>query len=398
MALQELTSWGSSMAAMLLIFCLLPIILPFFAVVALLVLVWSLAFDRLKAHYELSVTRAAMPELPDVILHTARDGVTLRILKMTALGDSADTAGESDNKVVLLCNPLGAKGFICYHSVIAAITQIYGPGTTFVVWDYRSFFESDEPNRLRNVCVRNHAEDAAEVLKAAVGEGRKADVVVGHSMGVQVALEFALIHPEKVGSMVLMNGTYGHALQTGLQPIIKLPYMGDIICAAIQWVLKNGHERRLEVVRQLAKPGIHACYPVYTRLFGSKQMQKVFGNDYLEKTWNGYLGGICSNSKTMKAFLRGFQELDAHSTRHLLYQLGHPTLLIAGLWDMLTPAYNMAVMKSCMPNARLVIDSCSGHFSGIEHPERVMGEIAHFLTKEVSTFKRMSTSKFSKVH
>ena len=30
---------------------------------------------------------------------------------------------------------------------------------------------------------------------------------------------------------------------------------------------------------------------------------------------------------------------------HLLHELGHPTLLIAGIWDFLTPAYNMVTMN-----------------------------------------------------
>ena len=36
-----------------------------------------------------------------------------------------------------------------------------------------------------------------------------ADVILGHSQGVQVALEFAAIFPDAVQAMVLLNGSHG---------------------------------------------------------------------------------------------------------------------------------------------------------------------------------------------
>ena len=98
--------------------------------------------------------------------------------------------------LVGMWKPPGADS---YAAVIAACVQVWGPGVTFIGWDYRGFFESEAPKRLGVVDVRSHAQDGREVLKAVVGEARGADLIVGHSMGVQVALEFALLYPEKVG-------------------------------------------------------------------------------------------------------------------------------------------------------------------------------------------------------
>jgi len=373
-----------------------PLLVPLLLIAAWCVLAWAFIFSFFKSRYDITISRDVLPPEPDVGRVTTKDGVNIRYLMVKVSGSGSSEEERGPGKVVLCCNPLGQKGFKSWGSLIAAVAQTWGSGTTFICWDYRGFFESDDPKRLRTIDVRNHAEDGAEVLKAAVGD-RGADLLVGHSMGVQVGLEFALLYPEKVSSIILLNGTYGHALQTGLQPLVKLPYVGGIICNVILWLLEKGHEEILETVRRCAEPFIGAVFTVISYFFGSKELQKVMGKDYMLSVWNSYLGGVCSNSKSMKAFLRGFQVLDAHSTGHLMYQLGHPTLLIAGIWDVFTPAYNMSVMKRQMGNARLVIDAFSSHFTCLEHPELLMAETARFLSQDVKAFKRLNTFDFKKV-
>ena len=86
------------------------------------------------------------------------------------------------------------------------------------------------------------------MLALACGADAVAAVVVGHSMGVQVALELCLLRPEQVGSLVLLNGTSGHALRTGLQPIVALPWVGDLLSSRISRVLAHEQETWLETL------------------------------------------------------------------------------------------------------------------------------------------------------
>lgn len=381
-----------SATQLVLILVLLPVLLPFLLFLAACTLAWALIFRLFKAEYDITITREALPPDADTGTVTTRDGVVINYYKAIVRSEDGSRRAVQDPKVVLFCNPLGQKGMSSWGSACAAIAQLWGPGTILICWDYRGFFESDDPKRPRTVDVRNHAEDGAVVLEEVVGD-RPATLLVGHSMGVQVALEFTLLYPEKVGSMVLLNGTYGHALQTAFQPILRLPYVGSVISSVIQWLLARGHEEILEMIRRYSEPFFGIMFRMLTVLFGSKALQKLYGKEYMLRAWQQYLGGICSNSKSMKAFLRGFQDLDAHSTGHLLHQISHPTLLIAGIWDGLTPAYNMMVMKRAMTNARLVLDTFSGHFSVMEHPELVMTEMAKFLS-ELPHFRRRTESQF----
>ncbi|CAL1148925.1 unnamed protein product [Cladocopium goreaui] len=399
MAVQEvfanLQPFVESSAQALLLLALLPIVFPCLLFLAVCTLVWALIFRYFKAEYDITITREALPPHPDTATVTTRDGIVINYYTAVVRSEDGTIPTVSDPKVVLFCNPLGQKGMSSWGSASAAIAQLWGPGTILICWDYRGFFESDDPKRPRTVDVRNHAEDGAVVLEEVVGD-KPATLLVGHSMGVQVGLEFTLLYPEKVGAMILLNGTYGHALQTAFQPILRLPYVGSVISSVIQWFLARGHEDILEMIRRFSEPFIGILFQMMTVLFGSKSLQKLYGKDYMLKAWQQYLGGICSNAKSMKAFLRGFQDLDAHSTGHLLYQISHPTLLMAGIWDTLTPAYTMLVMKRQMANARLVLDTFSGHFSVMEHPELVMTEIAKFLAEEVPNFRRRTGSQFEK--
>eukprot|EP00439_Symbiodinium_sp_Y106_P030759 s376_g3.t1 len=377
----------------ILLLLLAPLWLPACLVFLGCTLTWSLIFNLRKAKYELKITKEVLPPDAKSATVTTPDGVELRYCTAVIRNEGGGVPPKDAEKVVIFCNPLGQKGFASWGSVIASIAQAWGPGTLLVCWDYRGFFESQDPKRLRTVDVRNHAEDAAVVLREVIGD-RPADLLVGHSMGVQVGLEFALLFPDKVGSLILLNGTYGQALQTGFQPVLRLPYVGGLLSSVIFWLLEQGHEQILESMRICLNPFIGLFFRLLTLLFGSRALAEFYGKDYMHQVWDHYLGGICSNTKSMKAFLRGFQVLDAHSTGHLLHELGHPTLLIAGIWDFLTPAYNMVTMNRAMRNARLVVDTLSGHFTCLEHPELAMAEVNDFLTFEVPHFKRLSTFDF----
>ncbi|HMM67118.1 MAG TPA: alpha/beta hydrolase [Dokdonella sp.] len=75
-------------------------------------------------------------------------------------------------------------------------------------------------------------DDVGEVLDAA--RARHA-IVIGHSMGAQIAVDFALAHPERINSLVLIGPTVsGYAPKTpppGLEDFIAALRKGDIDAA-----------------------------------------------------------------------------------------------------------------------------------------------------------------------
>ena len=57
-------------------------------------------------------------------------------------------------------------------------------------------------------------------------------------MGVPVALEMALLFPEAIGSLVLMNGFHGQAFQTAFQPLVRIPFMGDATALLVETLVQ----------------------------------------------------------------------------------------------------------------------------------------------------------------
>jgi len=146
------------------------------------------------------------------------------------------------------------------------------------------------------------------------------------------------------------------------------------------------------------KPMIAASLRVSITIFGSHTLRQILGPDYMVEFAKSYIGGICMDHKCLSNFLRGFQELDAHSCSHLLWQVHCPVLLVAGLWDILTPCYCMArISKSVSGPCRLVVDTYSTHSTLLEHPERALGELQHFVEVVLPRWKRKDSTQFEQL-
>ena len=93
-------------------------------------------------------------------------------------------------RTLLLANGLGGRLY-AWEPLIRALYPQY----RFITWDYRGLFESSSPSAAAICRSPHHAEDARAILDA---EGVERAVVCGWSMGVQVGLELATLHPDRV--------------------------------------------------------------------------------------------------------------------------------------------------------------------------------------------------------
>jgi len=200
-------------------------------------------------------------------------------------------------------------------------------------------------------------------------------------MGVQVGLELALLYPEKVAHLVLVNGAHGQVFHSAFQPIVRLPIVHDVARAGAAYAAS--HPRILRAVRSLALPLIPTVVRLYVWLMGSRLLKQsqFFGKRYMEKTLTDLLNHVCDDEKTMETYLWLFQELNAHSAYHHLGFVRQQTLLISGLFDVLLPAYHMWEMERRMPHARHVCDRWSAHFTLLEHPEVLLQHLQTFLAE-----------------
>ena len=146
-------------------------------------------------------TVAAGVDVPRVRFHDVHsaDGTRLR----------AWTNG-ADGPTVLLCNGLGTNPY--------AWPGFLSPdcGVNVLSWNHRGVGGSARPADRDRVSMEDFVEDAIAVLDDA---GVESCVVLGWSMGVNLAFELATLHPERVDGLLAVAGVPGDTFATMLGPL-----------------------------------------------------------------------------------------------------------------------------------------------------------------------------------
>lgn len=278
----------------------------------------------------------------------APDGTTIAY---QVLGENHET--------LVLANGLGGRLY-AWEPILDRFASKY----RIITWDYRGLFDSRTKDFTR-LSIRDHAEDVRAVLDAEkVGKA----TLIGWSMGVQVILEFAHLHPDLTRSLILINGTYGHAFSTSFQPVFHLPAIDRAFHRLIGY-FKNNTASRERLISLLNNPTAVAW--VGSVVSSIRKNPRIA--DALRQYMDDVLGPDFPN------FLHLFQELDAHSAFHYLPEITNKALLISGGLDFLTPARQSRLMAKRMPHAEAFHIPLGTHFVLLEYPDAVTKRIAAFL-------------------
>ena len=287
--------------------------------------------------------------------------------KRVKAGDGTGIAYQALGKgtrAVVLANGLGGRLY-AWEPLIEALWPHY----RIITWDYRGLFDSDSPPTHSDLRIPHHAHDAVAILDA---EGIERAAFVGWSMGVLVSLELTALYAHRVEGLVLVNGIHGHALETGFQPLFRVPGVPKLLHAVIEGLID-----RPELAAHLAKLTRAVEIPT-TVLFSLTAGRR---SRHLRPLMRQYYDDVLGPS--FENFMRLFQELDAHSVYHVLRQVAAPTLVISGALDPLAPAYQSKEIARRIPGARHVSVPLGSHFCLVERPEVVVPQITRFLAEEL---------------
>jgi pimeloyl-ACP methyl ester carboxylesterase len=224
-------------------------------------------------------------------------------------------------------------------------------------WYMRGTMGSDRPVDERNISLDDHVSDALAVLDEA---GIERCVVMGWSMGVTIAVELALRHPERVAGLLLVAGAPGDSFDAML-PLVP------------------GNVRRL--VGLTSAKLLQQAGPVLDRV-----LHRVPVTD--ATTFLLRHSGVIKPSSDPKAVSLAVSRFLQHDWRWyftLALALGEtprqdltpivcPVTLLAGRDDLLATTESMSGPVGALPQARLRVLPCS-HYLPLEAPEEVAAEL-----------------------
>ncbi|MBK9071631.1 MAG: alpha/beta hydrolase [Myxococcales bacterium] len=257
----------------------------------------------------------------------------------------------------MLLDGIGCDGFIWRH-----LKAHFAP--RFVLHPhYRGHGRSGRPSDLASASVSQLAADAELMLD---NFGVTKVVVLGHSMGVQVALELARRAPHRVVGLGLLCGAPGHMLDGMFGR-----HDWDERTKQLQGVVQR-HAGLVKLASRLVVP-TRLTFELARRLEIHPEL--VDYEDFLP-----YLIGITHTD--MEFFFALLREAMAHDATDVLPTLHDvPTVVIAGLRDRMIHAARSEAMAAQIPSAHYVAIEDGSHVTPIERAERVNDAIAALLSR-----------------
>ena len=256
---------------------------------------------------------------------------------------------------LLICTGYGGT-LAAWEPLLACLD----PAWSLLLWDYRGQFGSEAPMGGLPIEIGDHSRDLETLLEK---EGVERGVLMGWSVGVQVALEHYRRRAETVQALVLINGAYERVLHAPLGPGV-----GAHIVRGLTHLLAG------------MGPTLQ---PALRPLFGKRALPRA----------GRAIGLITGNVDGFSRALQAWQGLDlglymqmtlwadAHTTSEMLGSVEVPTLITCGDKDIVTPPVLAHQLHALIPGSELLEIPNSTHYSIIEKPAFVAHSIELFLER-----------------
>ena len=251
--------------------------------------------------------------------------------------------------------------YICSH---------YADRYTILLWDYRGHGESDRDSTrvLEDISIRRHAQDLEQLYHTLFEESPPV-ILLGHSMGCQVALEFQRRNPSLVQGLVLLLGAAGQSLET----FADSPY-SKYIFQGIHRIMRRLGPKTNRMTRVLLRS--RAAWP-FTQKMALVDPYYTSQNDFAP-----YLEHIASMD--ILVFLAAAWECHVHNAWNSLSHIDIPTLIVAAEADPFFPLSVMHKLHQSIPNSDFLVLSGGSHAAIIEQPETINYRLERFLKERLS--------------
>jgi pimeloyl-ACP methyl ester carboxylesterase len=266
------------------------------------------------------------------------------------------SAVGSGSPALVCCDGIGCDGFAWKYLV-----RDFAPRHRIIRWHYRGHGRSGIPADSRRVGFDDISSDLQAVLEAT---GTPRAVLLGHSMGVQVALEHHRRHPDQVLALVLMCGSHGLPLDTFHDSNALKILLPSMISAA------EKYPQAMNLIWRFAAGG-ELAYQIATHLEVNRKL--VNREDFAP--YFRHLSGM-----DPRLFLGMLRHASEHTAFDHLPHVDVPSLVVAGTDDTFTPYWLSEEMHARIPRSELLTVPGGTHVAPIEHPELIALRPEKFLS------------------
>ena len=254
---------------------------------------------------------------------------------------------EGTGPPLLLVRGLG-RSHRFFAPIVAHLTDRF----TVIRFDNRGAGQSDTPSGLYT--TEQMAADCEAVMDAA---GVGSAWILGMSMGGMIALELALMSPERVRGLVLGSvNPYGkRSTSCGIWPQLLL---------FISAFSPKKTARKIQAWVTL-----------------SDAFLKETGKDKADAMMDQWDQWAAMEPFRIKGLLAHTAAIFSHNSGDRLEQLNAPTLLMAGELDRLVPPANSRMMSEVIRDAELHIMPSCGHNIETERPEDMIALVRRFISE-----------------
>ena len=258
--------------------------------------------------------------------------------------------GPEDAPLALLIHGWSSSSFT-WAPVLPSLVKRY----RCVAIDLPGFGESPAPHSTPTIA--GYADLAAKIIEK---RSDKPVLVLGHSMGGQIAATLAITHSELIERMVLLNPSLSGRLSTRVNMLLaphvlaeRLPFM--------EWLIYLLAQTPLDYTDYLLKPSNFA------------ERANVSKADYARiradarRRGQGRIRAAC------------FGAMRDGDLRGKLGRIEQPSLVIWGAEDDVVPLRDAGVVADEWPRADLRLIPNAGHWPQFELPEPTLRHIAQFL-------------------
>ncbi|MDP7321340.1 MAG: alpha/beta hydrolase [Bacteriovoracaceae bacterium] len=226
--------------------------------------------------------------------------------------------------------------------------------------DYRGHYQSSGAHDLSNLTFNRMTIDLYELLQELE---IKQVCLLGHSMGVNICLEFAKLYPKIVSSMVLISGT--------ILPVHDV-MMNSHLTGPIKPIILNLIEKFPNEFNLLWKYG--GWNPLIKKLIHTGG----FNVDFVDEEFiEIYLNKIAQLGPHL--FFQLIDQMQEHDILPFTEKITKPALVIGGNKDKVIPNFLQRFIHERLKNSQLYIIHEGSHVPQVDFPELTNERIKFFL-------------------